>query len=119
MANQLLFSHQEVRVMKSSYILSGALLCGALLAPAGLKAQEERKTTTTTTTTTETQRYYDPDEKDYHEWGTSEDRAYRVYLEEKHRDYVEFPKVKEKDRKEYYKWRHGHPDEVIVKEKVK
>src|SRR5258706_11920319 len=99
MASQLLLS----QIMKPAYILSGALLCGALLAPTGLKAQEERKTTTTTTTT-ETQRYYDPDEKDYHEWNTSEDR------QEKHRDYVEFPKVKEKDRKEYYKWRHGHPD---------
>src|SRR5712672_4203400 len=99
MASQLLLS----QIMKPAYILSGALLCGALFAPTGLKAQEERKTTTTTTTT-ETQRYYDPDEKDYHEWNTSEDRAYRVYLQDKHRDYIEFPKVKEKDRKEYYKW---------------
>jgi len=103
--------------MKSFQVLTGALLGVALMAPAGLKAQDETRKTTTTTTTTETQRVYDPAEKDYHEWNEAEDRAYRMYLEENHRHYVEFPKSKEKERKEYFKWRHGHPDSVIIKEK--
>jgi len=39
-------------------------------------------------------RYYDRDGHDYHTWNSQEDRAYRVYLGERHRDYREFGKVK-------------------------
>ena len=94
-------------------IVSGFLLSVALVAPVALRAEDE-KTTTTTTTTKET-RYYDKDEKDYHVWSVGEDRAYRVYLGEVHRDYIAFPKVKVVQQKEYFKWRHGHPDSVIIK----
>jgi len=93
----------------------GTLLLGvALVTPVVLKAQDESKKTTTTTTTTETKRYYDPVEKDYHIWTEQEDHAYRVYLIEKNRAYVEFPKVKVTEQREYFRWRHGHPDSVIV-----
>jgi hypothetical protein len=94
-------------------ILNGLLLGIALIAPVALLADDEKTTTTTTTTTTK--RYYDTNEKDYHVWTTTEDRAYRVYLGEVHRDYVEFPKVKVVEQREYFKWRHGHPDSVIIK----
>jgi len=94
-------------------ILNGLLLGIALIAPVALRAEDEKTTTTTTTTTTK--RYYDTTENDYHVWSTGEDRAYRVYLGEQHRDYVEFPKVKVVEQREYFKWRHGHPDSVIVK----
>jgi hypothetical protein len=97
-------------------ILNGLLLGIALISPVALLADEKNeKTTTTTTTTTTSKRYYDSNEKDYHVWSTDEDRAYRVYLGEVHRDYVEFPKVKVVEQREYFKWRHGHPDSVIVK----
>jgi ribulose kinase len=102
--------------MQRSQILSTLALGAALIAPVALKAQDEsRKTTTTTTTTTESKRYYDPDEKDYHQWNDQEDRAYRLYLQENHRDYVEFPKVKTTEQREYWRWRHGHPNSVIIK----
>ena len=102
--------------MQRSQILSTLALGAALIAPVALKAQDEsRKTTTTTTTTTESKRYYDPAEKDYHQWNDQEDRAYRLYLQENHRDYVEFPKVKTTEQREYWRWRHGHPDSVIIK----
>jgi hypothetical protein len=102
--------------MQRSQILSTLALGAALIAPVALKAQDEsRKTTTTTTTTTESKRYYDPVEKDYHMWNDQEDRAYRLYLQENHRDYVEFPKVKTTEQREYWRWRHGHPDSVIIK----
>ena len=94
-------------------ILNGLLLGIALIAPVALRAEDEKTTTTTTTTTTK--RYYDTTEKDYHVWSPGEDRAYRVYLGEQHRDYVEFPKVKVVEQREYFKWRHGHPDSVIIK----
>jgi hypothetical protein len=102
---------QESNNMRGFRMLSGALLGIALIAPVALRAADEKKTTTTTTTET---RYFDPDEKDYHEWTTQEDRAYRFYLGEVHRDYVEFPKVKVTEQREYFKWRHGHPDSVIT-----
>ena len=92
----------------------GALLLGvALVTPVAVKAQDESRRTTTTTTT-ETKRYYDPVEKDYHVWNEQEDHAYRMYLREKHRDYVEFPKEKVTEQREYFRWRHHHPDSVIV-----
>ncbi len=99
--------------MKRFQLLSG-LLWFALIIPLGLIAQEESRKTTTTTTT-ETRRYYDPAEKDYHVWNDQEDRAYRMYLQERHRDYVEFPKVKTTERTEYFRWRHHHPDSMIFK----
>ena len=102
--------------MQRSQILSALALGAALIAPVALRAQDEsRKTTTTTTTTTESKRYYDSEEKDYHQWNDQEDRAYRLYLQENHRDYVEFPKVKTTEQREYWRWRHGHPDSVIIK----
>ena len=103
--------------MKRFHIAAGLLLGSVLVAPVGLRADDERKTTTTTTTTTETQRYFDPVEKDYHEWNDTEDRSYRMYLREHHRDYIEFQKTKPREQKEYFKWRHGHPDSVTIKEK--
>jgi hypothetical protein len=100
--------------MRRFQILGGLMLSAALVTPVALKAQDETRKTTTTTTT-ETKRYYDPVEKDYHQWNDQEDRAYRVYTQENHREYVEFPKVKTTEQREYWKWRHGHPDSVIIK----
>lgn len=96
--------------MRGFRILNGLLLGAALIAPAALFAQDTKSTTTTTTT-----RYYDSAEKDYHEWTPAEDRAYRMYLGEQHRDYKEFPKETKTEQTEYFKWRHGHPDSVITK----
>lgn len=101
--------------MQGFQILGGLLISAALIAPVAVKAQDETKRSTTTTTTTESKRYYDPAEKDYHNWNSQEDRAYRVYLGERHQDYTEFPKVKTSEQREYWKWRHGHPDSVIIK----
>jgi hypothetical protein len=55
-------------------------------------------------------RVYDRDHKDYHNWDDNEDRVYRQYLVERHRDYRPFVEVKEKDQRAYWTWRHSHPD---------
>jgi hypothetical protein len=102
--------------MQGFKIVNGLLLGAALMVPVALRADDSKSTTTTTTTTN---RYYDSDAKDYHQWTPSEDHAYRVYLGEQHRDYVEFPKEKVTEQREYFKWRHGHPDSVITKTEVK
>lgn len=55
-------------------------------------------------------RYYDRDHRDYHEWNDREDHSYRVYLGERHREYREFHHTNRRQQKEYWKWRHRHPD---------
>ncbi len=55
-------------------------------------------------------RIYDRDHKDYHNWDDREDRAYRVYLNEHRRDYVEYKHLKKNEQRDYWRWRHEHPD---------
>ena len=38
-------------------------------------------------------RYYDRNHRDYHEWNDREDRSYRLYLGEHHRDYRDFHEI--------------------------
>jgi hypothetical protein len=64
-------------------------------------------------------RYYDRDGRDYHTWNDHEDRAYRVYLNEQHREYRDFRKAKAPEQKEYFRWRHEHPDNVIFKVEIR
>jgi hypothetical protein len=101
--------------MKRSKIFSTMMLSGALMIPGYILAQQTQERSTTTTTTTETHRYYDPGYKEYHVWSNNEDRAYRMYLDEGHRDFVEFPKSTTVQQTEYWKWRHNHPDKMIFK----
>jgi hypothetical protein len=87
-------------------ILSGFLVGAALLAPVAVKADDDNH---------HDRRYYDRQGRDYHTWNTNEDRAYRVYLGEQHRQYVQFPRVRRTQQTEYFRWRHEHPDTVIFK----
>jgi hypothetical protein len=50
------------------------------------------------------------DHKDYHNWDDREDRSYRIYLSEHHREYRPFVEIKVKDQRNYWTWRHEHPD---------
>jgi hypothetical protein len=83
------------------------LLGAALIVPVAVKAGDDHK------------RYYDRDGRDYHEWNDHEDRAYRAYLGEQHRPYVEFGRVKAAHQREYFKWRHEHPDSTLFKQEVR
>jgi TPR repeat protein len=56
-------------------------------------------------------RYYDRDRKEYHTWDQREDSAYRRWMkEERHRSYRPFETLNAKEQREYWKWRHEHPD---------
>ena len=55
-------------------------------------------------------RVYDREHKDYHNWNDNEDRSYRVYLGERHREYHPFVELKVKEQRQYWNWRHRHPD---------
>jgi hypothetical protein len=85
--------------------LAAALGCGALL-PAAVFAQddyerrrEERRE----------RRYYDPEYRDYHVWNEREARAWHRYWAERRRE-IEWERAKERQRREYWRWRHEHPD---------
>ncbi|MGB8476967.1 MAG: hypothetical protein WCE61_23055 [Candidatus Acidiferrum sp.] len=55
-------------------------------------------------------RYYDRDHHDYHRWNDREDHSFRIYLGERHRHYREFRHTSRRERQDYWKWRHHHPD---------
>jgi hypothetical protein len=54
-------------------------------------------------------RTYDPYYNDYHVWNGAEAPHYSVWINETHHDNVEYKKLPEKDRQDYWKWRHDHP----------
>ena len=55
-------------------------------------------------------RYYDRVHRDYHHWDAREDAAYRHWLAERHRHYVEFARLRAEDQRLYWQWRHDHPN---------
>lgn len=60
------------------------------------------------TTTTHTERYYDSEQKDYHDWTPSEQRAYRHYYTENHQEYRDWKALNDEQRQDYWRWRHQH-----------
>jgi hypothetical protein len=91
------------------FLILSALFAGAtLVAPVAMRADDHHD-----------KRYYDRDGRDYHTWNSNEDRAYRAYLGEQHRDYREFARVKSPQQREYFKWRHDHPDNTLFKLEIK
>lgn len=85
----------------------GTFLLGAFLATPVLMLADDHDQKTN-----RVERYYDPDTKQYHEWNESEEHAYHSWWDENHKgqQYREFKKLKNKDRAEYWRWRHEHQD---------
>jgi len=94
--------------MNRFLIVSGFLLGAAGLVPVTARADDHQD-----------KRYYDRNGRDYHTWNGQEDKAYRLYLEEQHRQYVEFPRVKRTQQTEYFRWRHQHPDNTLFKVEIR
>lgn len=55
-------------------------------------------------------RVYDAYYSDYHTWDGREDASYRRWLSERHYEYREYNKLDKDRQKEYWDWRHSHPD---------
>jgi len=55
-------------------------------------------------------RVYDPYYSDYHVWDQPEVGYYNQWLGDTHRPHVEYRKLRKQDQREYWTWRHGHPD---------
>ena len=90
------------------YFFNSFILVAALAAPASIRAaarpqdnghQEENHN-----------RVYDRAHNDYHNWDDNEDRSYRQYLGERHREYQPFAEGNAKQQRAYWNWRHSHPD---------
>jgi len=94
--------------MRRFLIVTAFFAVASLTSPLALKAEDHHD-----------KRYYDRDAHDYHAWNGQEDRAYRMYLEEQHRQYRDFGRTKSAQQREYFKWRHGHPDNVLFKIEIK
>jgi hypothetical protein len=52
-------------------------------------------------------RTYDPDYHDYHVWNNNEVVYYNRWETETHRDHKEFQDRDDKDKNEYWNWRHN------------
>jgi hypothetical protein len=101
---------EVVHNMRIQHPFLGSLaLAAALVAPAGisiapmLHGQVDVKI--------KVGRVYDPVHKDYHQWDDREDKAYRGYLVDNHKEYRPLAKQSKEDRNGYWNWRHEHPDE--------
>ena len=81
--------------------LSALILSIGLITPIAMRADSDDH---------HPRRYYDRDARDWHEWNDREDRAYRQYLNEQHREYRDMAKANRKQQREYWRWRHHHPD---------
>jgi len=55
-------------------------------------------------------RVYDSHHRDYHNWDDREDRAYRGYVNGLHDSYVTYEHRNHRYQRNYWKWRHNHPD---------
>lgn len=55
-------------------------------------------------------RVYDQAHRDWHDWNDREERAYRQFLNENRRDYREFSRLDARGQRDYWNWRHSHPD---------
>lgn len=83
--------------------LNVLLLSAALFAPVAVRADDHNAN----------KRYYDKSGKDWHEWNDNEQRAYSQYQGEQHHQ-IEFGKSNKSQQGAYFKWRHTHPDSVII-----
>jgi hypothetical protein len=92
--------------MKRLHQHLGLFLLGVtLIAPVGIQAKDHDDHNCPNNG------YYDHGHKDCHSWDDHEGRAYQSWEESKHRTHREFSELKDKERSEYWKWRHAHPDD--------
>ena|SRR5258706_6368380 len=85
------------------------LLSATLLAPVAALAQDDHRNEQRREAEN-ARRYQDARHHDEHAWNEHEDRAYRMWLVERHRKYNDFDRLRERDRQAYWDWRHDHSD---------
>jgi type III secretory pathway component EscR len=96
--------------MRRYLILTAFALSAALIAPVAARADDRNH---------QDKRYYDKHGKDYHTWNNNEDRAYRQYLTDQHRDYRDFNRTNRSQQQQYFTWRHNHDDNSLFKVEIR
>jgi len=95
-------------------LLSATLMIPVTLAPTALRGQDDRRENERRDNERrEQRRYHDAKHNDDHEWNEHENQAYRMWVQERHRKYEDFDKLKDRDRESYWDWRHNHSDAVL------
>src|ERR1700732_2351175 len=94
----------EILVFSTHAIIGSLLLAGAIFAPTTVMSAPSPQEAGVQV------RIYDRDHRDYHNWDDREDHAYRRYLGEQHRTYVEYHRQHYRAQRHYWNWRHSHPD---------
>src|SRR3954447_23982555 len=102
---------EPMKIHNGMRILSSMVLMGALAAPMALQAQD-RDDKHDKDDRAKNQRIYDRDHKDYHNWNQDEDRNYRQWYTDSHRnkEYRDYNRLGKKDQNAYWNWRHQHGD---------
>jgi hypothetical protein len=88
--------------------LAALAVSAALIVPVAVSAQVRE--TPAPEDHARDRRYYDKTGKDWHEWNPKEDHVYHQYVQENHLKDREFVKANPRERDDYFKWRHAHPD---------
>jgi hypothetical protein len=83
---------------------SSLILAAAIFAPNAIMAAPRPQGATVQV------RVYDRDHRDYHNWDSHENRAYRHYLVVQHRSYRSYHRQNYRVQRHYWNWRHSHPD---------
>lgn len=89
-------------------LVAATFLSAALLVPAIANAQD--RDAHHDPDENHDKRVYDKRHKDYHDWNDKEERAWRRYLESRRRAYIDYARAKSREQREYWNWRHEHPD---------
>jgi len=91
---------------RANRYIASLFLTAALVAPVSIMAAsglQDRETK-------DQVRVYDKDHNDFHDWNDNEKKAWERYHTEKHIAHHEFSNADEKERADYWNWRHAHPD---------
>jgi hypothetical protein len=83
--------------------LTVLFLSAALAGSVSMRADDHRSD--------QPKQYYDKEGRDYHEWNQHEDQVYHQYLTDNHKKDRDFAKTTGGEKKDYFKWRHDHPDQ--------
>ncbi len=89
-------------------LLGATLLAPTAFLPATALAQDHRDEQRKEAANN--RRYQDAKHRDEHAWNDHEDRAFRMWLEERHRKYDGFDRLNARDQQAYWDWRHNHSD---------
>jgi hypothetical protein len=86
-------------------VLSAGILCAGAMLAGMVGCQQQPAPASSTTTVVE-----DTDHHDSHHWDDKEAAAYRRWEAEKSAQHQEYAARNPQDQKDYWNWRHSHPD---------